>query len=109
MTTKDYEEAYEQGKRDAVKHGHWVDATKEVGWPEVRCSVCGKIGRGDYLVCPWCGARMDDAPTIDAVPVVRCRDCKWYKTMYCKMDRWTDCVTVYVAKKDDYCSYGERR
>jgi len=45
----------------------------------------------------------------DMVPVVRCRDCKWYKTMYCKMDRWTDLVTVYVAKKDDYCSYGERR
>ena len=50
-----------------------------------------------------------DAPTIDAVPVVRCKDCKWYKTMYCKMDRWTDLVTVYVAKKDDYCSYGEWR
>ena len=41
--------------------------------------------------------------------LVRCRDCKWYKTMYCKMDRWTDLVTIYVAKKDDYCSYGERR
>lgn len=41
--------------------------------------------------------------------VVRCRDCKWYKTMYCKMDRWTDLVTMYVAKADDYCSYGERR
>lgn len=43
------------------------------------------------------------------VEVVRCKDCKWYKTMYCKMDRWTDLVTIYVAKKDDYCSYGERR
>lgn len=49
-----------------------------------------------------------DAPVIDAVPVVRCRDCKWYKTMYCKMDRWTDLITVYVAKEDDYCSYGEK-
>lgn len=45
----------------------------------------------------------------DMVPVVRCRNCKWYKTMYCKMDRWTDLVTVYVAKKNDYCSYGEWR
>lgn len=52
---------------------------------------------------------VEDAPTIDAVEVVRCRDCKWYKTMYCKMDRWTDLVTVYMAKEDDYCSYGERR
>lgn len=53
----------------------------------------------------WLGKQ----PTIDAVEVVRCRNCKWYKTMYCKMDRWTDLVTVYVAKKDDYCSYGEWR
>lgn len=45
----------------------------------------------------------------DMVSVVRCKDCKWYKTMYCKMDRWTDLVTVYMAKADDYCSYGERR
>lgn len=52
----------------------------------------------------WLGKQ----PTIDAVPVVRCRDCKWYKTMYCKLDRWTDLVTVYVAKEDDYCSYGEK-
>ena len=43
------------------------------------------------------------------VAVVRCKECKWYKTMYCKMDRWTDLVTVYVAKKNDYCSYGKRR
>jgi len=48
-------------------------------------------------------------PTIDAIPVVRCKYCKWYKTKFCKMDRWTDLVTVYVAKADDYCSYGERR
>ena len=49
------------------------------------------------------------AYNVDVVEVVRCRDCKWYKTMYCKMDRWTDLVTVYVAKANDYCSYGERR
>lgn len=41
------------------KRGRWVDATKEVGWPEVKCSVCGRSGRGDYLVCPWCGAKME--------------------------------------------------
>lgn len=45
---------------DPVRHGRWVDATKEIGWPEVRCSLCKKIGRGDYVVCPWCGARMDE-------------------------------------------------
>lgn len=56
-----------------------------------------------------CISQVKKSSEVDAVPVVRCRDCKWYKTMYCKMDRWTDLVTVYVAKKDDYCSYGKRR
>lgn len=45
----------------------------------------------------------------DMVAVVRCKDCKWYKTKFCKMDRWTNLVTIYVAKADDYCSYGEER
>ena len=49
---------------------------------------------------------IDDAPTIDAVPVVRCRECKHYQTdvlfnhNYCCGRR---------RKPDDYCSYGERR
>lgn len=54
-TVEEVKEAHQE------KRGRWVDATKEVGWPEVKCSVCGSIGRGDYLVCPWCGAKMDEA------------------------------------------------
>ena len=53
--------------------------------------------------------RIEDIPIVDAIPIIRCKDCKWYKTMFCKMDRWTDLVTIYVAKADDYCSYGEKR
>lgn len=53
--------------------------------------------------------KVEDIPVVDAVSVIRCRDCKWYKTMFCKMDKWTDLITIYIAKKDDYCSYGERR
>lgn len=44
---------------DPVKHGRWLDATKEIGWPVWKCSVCGGNGRGDYFMCPWCGAKMD--------------------------------------------------
>ena len=52
-------------------------------------------------------------PTVDAVEVVRCKDCDhcdishptgkptpWY---LCKHNRWT------VTRPDDFCSYGERR
>lgn len=54
-----------------------------------------------------------EMPTIDAVPVVRCKDCKWFKTNY--MWNGQECkicvIEPYepVRKPDDFCSYGERR
>lgn len=88
------------------------DALMEALGIAVECKDCSRNGafgcKEDSAFVYACEA-ITDAPTIDAVEVVRCRDCKWYKTMYCKMDRWTDLVTVYVAKKNDYCSYGEWR
>ena len=50
---------------------------------------------------------IDDAPTIDAVPVVRCENCIHYESdggamMICN-------VTDMVCDYDEYCSYGECR
>jgi hypothetical protein len=51
---------------------------------------------------------MEDAPTVDAVEVVRCKDCKhYYYSAYAMR-----CVCDFDNKewdKDDFCSYGERR
>lgn len=67
---------------------------------------------GDKVV--WCNVvyklHIDNAPTVDAVPVVRCLDCKHTKTdgmanpaIYCKKwDRWE-------MPSDFYCKYGERK
>ena len=45
------------------------------------------------------------APTIDAVSVVRCKDCKWYSDMW----GCTEHDEVYlVTNPDDFCSIGER-
>ena len=44
-----------------------------------------------------------EAPTIDAVEVVR-GECKWYKAHM--MPKTVKCL-IY-SKDDDYCSYGER-
>ena len=41
-----------------------------------------------------------DAPTVDAAPVVRCRDCRKFKTYDCRM---------VASGYDDFCSYGERK
>ena len=49
---------------------------------------------------------LKDAPTVDAVPVVRCRDCKYYfdDTQCCGYVNGLMNVT-----KADYCSYGRRK
>ena len=52
---------------------------------------------------------IDDAPTVDAVPVVRCRDCKHFKR---NLENDTYCSSVNGLtdpEEDDFCSYGERR
>ena len=48
---------------------------------------------------------IEAAPTVDAVPVVRCRDCRSYnkpKTGWCE-------VHLDREHMDDFCSYGERK
>lgn len=50
-----------------------------------------------------------DAPTVDAVPVVRCRDCKHsydcHGGLTCSHGVCVDCI----VPPDFYCSYGERK
>ena len=45
-----------------------------------------------------------EAPTVDAMPVVRCKDCKHYDgKWFCKISG------VPSRKPYDFCSYGERK
>ena len=41
--------------------------------------------------------------------IIRCNDCEKYGTMFCAIDIWTEDVTIYTAKPDDFCSRAERR
>ena len=60
--TEAYKKGYEQGKKDAVKHGEWI--LKHIGdghtW---ECSVCHESPciyiTKDTKYCPNCGAQMD--------------------------------------------------
>ena len=52
---------------------------------------------------------IDQAPTLDAAPVVRCEDCK-----HCDPENWhcdhpMGTALPFSRKPDDFCSYGERR
>ena len=61
-------------------------------------------------------AELEEAPTIDAVPVVRCKDCKYYRESkvlspqkFCFRLRGRDGAAIgYNFADDDFCSYGER-
>lgn len=54
--------------------------------------------------------RIWSAPTVDAVEVVRCRDCKRFvdnkkaRVTYCRRD-----LKDMTVNPNDFCSYGERK
>ena len=61
----------------------------------------------------WAKSIIDAAPTIDAVEVVRCKDCKWAhdKTFHKKSNEY-----IYVcmrsgmtAPETAFCNFGEHR
>lgn len=76
------------------------------------------MGHGDFeTVRTVTDKEIAEIPTVDAVEVVRCRDCKWYMpgdlftdVMFChrlKKDNGKPAKYNYCA--DDFCSYGERK
>lgn len=53
---------------------------------------------------------INNAPTIDAVPVVRCKDCVMYQSSGKSGLNLGWCpVCSFVRWGDDFCSYGERK
>ena len=54
-------------------------------------------------------AVIDKSPTIDAIPVVRCINCKYKGVLW----RETICDhpngMLHKVKPDDFCSYGKRK
>ena len=53
---------------------------------------------------------IDDAPTVDAVEVVRCKECKYYDAceLTCEL-LFNPCATNVAWYPEDFCSYGERK
>ena len=64
-----------------------------------------------------CLAEIEVAPTVDAVPVVRCRECQHWKptgskagNSFSDMEYIGGCeFTNYCRRESDFCSYGERK
>ena len=58
---------------------------------------------------------LKNAPAADVVPVVLCKNCKWFadnnggEWYGCKMFHVVRITPEDTPKPDDFCSYGERR
>ena len=71
----------------------------------------GRMFDADYFI--W---TVDHAPTIDAVPVIRCKDCKYYEPdLYanpwgvCCHREWIVNDTGHGVDEDGYCYRAERK
>ena len=62
----------------------------------------GTIGGYNAVVM---SAEIKDAPTVDAVPVVRCKDCKWFGDFGCAIRIVDDSDK---PTENDFCSFAER-
>lgn len=88
---------------------------------DIICSICDRMYPGmgcepadcEYADCEWMKMLAEEA--VDAVLVVRCKDCTHYlivdefeggKRYMCKVNRFS-----YINSDGDmhYCSYGERK
>ena len=78
-----------------------ADAMKRV-YQEVLCSHVACIDCSFFMDDKYCRfeTMLSEAPTINDIPVVRCRDCRKFKTYDCRM---------VASGYDDFCSYGERK
>jgi hypothetical protein len=104
-----------------------IDANWVLGEIEhdLGCYEIGKLEKADVLFVDLRDVvrMVCDAPTVDAVEVVRCKDCKYSKldnvARHKTVDGETDDTTVYCCfyhwdynvwnKGDHFCSHGERR
>lgn len=68
---------------------------------------------GEVLGLEIAIADLGDMPTIDAVSVVRCKDCKHKRHLQGATDEANVCALGWglsgIIAEEDFCSYGERR
>lgn len=93
-------------RRKGIKNGV-IKTLYEIG--EAPCRACSLDDMIDTL---------ENAPTVDAEPVIRCKDCKYFdhsdfgkgEEYWCKHFVSTDDYTrCHKVVEDDFCAWGERK
>jgi hypothetical protein len=92
--------------------GRLIDADELVNWLKSCAPPDGKVTMGALL------AAIGSRPTVDAAPVVRCRDCKYWKECgwvgagpnTIGIEQGGKCRVVgHIVLESDFCSLGQRR
>lgn len=70
------------------------------------CEECGLKGCYNCQLC-----KVGKAPTVDAVEVVRCKDCRYRcSNKECgRFEHATYSRNAFYPEDNDFCSYGERK
>ena len=55
---------------------------------------------GDGLFVKWLKEILKNAPTVDAVPVIRCKNCEWHKEKRCTV--WRERAVIVECYTDDF-------
>lgn len=78
---------------------------------DIICSICDRMYPGmdcEPADCGW--MKMLAEKAVDAVPVVRCKDCKYLVNATVNSNGFLIChVNDMEIAPDDFCSYGECR
>ena len=72
------------------------------------CLIDAKTAERFATFCALADA-VEEMPTTDAVPVVRCRECKHCDPENYHCDHPMSTAAPLRRKPDDFCSYGERK
>ena len=82
---------------------------KQIINDEVSCEEANYI-RSFMPTIEWARKTVHRCATVDAVEVVRCKDCESYVNRECKnlVRHMTNPCSIYTLP-NDFCSYGERR
>lgn len=70
------------------------------------CASCGEHHTAEDIIM-----MIKTAPTIDAVPVVRCKDCKFRSSWMMNRNLRYICPEsgMFPNGENDFCSYGKRK
>lgn len=90
-------------RQDACKE--WTQRTIDTGDEENYLRSCGA-----YVVFVEAKLLLEKQPTIDAVEVVRCAECRWADWYKTKMGKFCHCLESEKRglTETDYCSFGTK-